>query len=262
MTIFINSIDTVTKLIDNLKNNQCGLYLRFGDGDYNISQNKEELLCKPSTEFVYWMHNAMKIRDDNIIICVPHHCKELGTLESGMYPGNHEYSKDAINNFISILNKIGGPCSKIYTNVALSYCASHHPDLVVEFHKLLKTKNILFIGNKRFKHDFLSNLFGKNINTIYVPERDAYLSRDKVFSEFESLYQNIYKNYEFFIIIMASGCSGRAFSAELYHKYYLKKNNFFLIDYGSLLDYMNGEITRAYMNEDPPKKDYIFKNLL
>ena len=68
-------------------------------------------------------------------------------------------------------------------------------------------------------------------------------------------------NYEYYIIIMASGCASRAFASVIYNNYFINNSNFFLFDYGSLLDYLYGLNTRAYMNLMPPKKNYILDNI-
>lgn len=260
MIIFIKSVDTINKLISLIENKKTGLYLRFGDGDYNISLGLSDMLLNPTSSSIFWMKEAMKLRGDDILTCIPHHCNEYGTLEEGMFPGNHEYDKSSVDKFVNILTRIGGSIERVYTNVALSYCASHNPEIVVQLHKQIKQNKVLFIGNKKYNYEFLSHLFGHDINIIYVPERDAYLEHDKIFLELDTLYEKNYNNDDYFIIIMASGCSGRAFSAEIYKKYYLNRKNFLLIDYGSLIDYLNGDNTRAYMELDPPKK-YILKQI-
>lgn len=259
MTQFINTINTLTTSMDIIKNNRRGLYLRYGDGDYNIVRGIPDLLCIPTDEFIKWMKISMSLRGDTVMTCVPHHCKELNTLEDGICPGNHEYDRNNVLLYLQILESYSPLPINIYSNIALSYCSSHRPDIVVDLHTLLKDKKIVFFGNKTYTDELLCLLFGKDIDRIDTNIRDSYLDHDAKMNEFDILYNNKLVNLEYFIIIMAAGCGGRAYSAELYIKY---TTNFFILDYGSLIDYLAGDNTRAYMDIDPPKKEYILNKLV
>jgi hypothetical protein len=177
-----------------------------------------------------------------------------------MFGGNHECPIDAVKQFIHKLSTIQHTTPSIlYSSVALCFCASHTPDLVIELHKELKKHHIMFIGNQNYSTEYLSTLFGTSLQRIHTPARDSYMEHDRVISEFDTLYQQTHRMYDFFVIIMAAGCGGRAFTAELYHKYPLL--NFFILDYGSLLDYMWGDNSRAYMTLDPPRAEYILDSI-
>ena len=142
---YISCLDTTTQIINYISNKHPGMYLRFGDGDFNLAENKNDLLAIANNELKDLMINSMSIRDDRIMICIPHHCTKINTLEIGMYPGNHEYPYDYIIRFLSILeSKSNSLPNKIYTNIALSYCAVYYPDVVVEIHKEIK-KTMLYI---------------------------------------------------------------------------------------------------------------------
>jgi hypothetical protein len=80
-------------------------------------------------------------------------------------------------------------------------------------------------------------------------------------NELNKLIQEKFKNNEYYVIIIAAGCASRAFSSEIYNNFFINNPNFFLFDYGSLLDYLYGLNTRAYMDLMPPKKDYILDNI-
>ena len=188
--------------------------------------------------------------------------KQINTLEIGMYPGNHEYPYNYIIRFLSILqNNCGNLPNKIYTNVALSYCSVYYPDLVIKLHKEIKTQKVLYIGNYLYSDIFLKKLFGENIIRINTNSNNAFDQYENVFVELENITNNILKKNDYYIIIIAAGCASRAFASIIYDKFFIKNENFFLFDYGSLLDYFYGLNTRAYMDLMPPNKDYILNNL-
>lgn len=259
---YINCFDTINHIFDFISNQKPGMYLRFGDGDFNLAENKNDLLAIANDNLKYKMLDTMSIRDEKIMICLPHHCKEINTLENGMYPGNHEYPLDYINRFLSILQiKNNTLPSKIYTNVALSYCSVYYPDLVVKLHKEIQKYNVIYIGNYIYSNSFLNKLFGNNITRIDTNSNNAFDQHNFVFTELDNLINKNYKNEIFFIIIIAAGCASRAFASDIYNKYFITNPNFFLFDYGSLLDYLYGLNTRAYMDLMPPLKDYILSNI-
>lgn len=66
---------------------------------------------------------------------------------------------------------------------------------------------------------------------------------------------------EYFVIIMATGCASRAFSGTIYKQYFISKPNFYIFDYGSLLDYLYGFVLREYLKIHPPDRDYILNNI-
>lgn len=260
MTQYVSTMDTVRIIIGMIQEKKPGMYLRYGDGDFNIASGKDDMLAIATPIFQHWMKESMKIL--NVMTCIPHHCKEIGTLEEGMYGGNHEYPLFMVEEFINVLRTIRNATPTIlYTNVALSYCSSHHPDLVIQLHKEIKKNHVLYIGNDTYSTKFLIKLFGSSLNRIHTPQRDSYAEHDRIFAEFDILYQEIYKSLDYFIIIMAAGCGGRAISGELHSIYIGDRANFFVFDYGSLLDCLWGYQSRAYMELDPPKTAYILDSI-
>jgi hypothetical protein len=260
--IYVNSFDTINKIYNFIKNQEPGIYLRFGDGDFNLAENLDDLLAKANENLKIMLLKSMSLRDDRVLICIPHHCKVINTLEEGMYPGNHEYPYEYVERFIRILkSRTQNLPNKIYTNVALSYCSVYYPDLIINLHKEIKKQNVIYIGNYLYSDEFLKKLFGENILRINTNSNNSFEQKDFVFNELNKLIEDKFVNYEYFVIIIAAGCASRAFASVIYENYFLKKPNFFLFDYGSLLDYLYGLNTRAYMDLMPPKKDYILNNI-
>ena len=143
----------------------------------------------------------------------------------------------------------------------MSYCSVYYPELVVELHKQIKQYDIIYIGNFIYSDDFLKKLFGKNINRINTNSNNSFDQLNFVMNELNKLIQEKFKNFEYYIIIIAAGCASRAFSSIIYTKFFINNPNFFLFDYGSLLDYLYGLNTRAYMDLMPPNKSYILDNI-
>lgn len=259
-TRLILSNDTVRTIIDMISRSQGGIYLRYGDGDFNILSGQNDMLAICTPNFQNSIRKSMLIKSPSVLISIPHHCHEKGTLEPGMFPGNHENPSSVVQHFIDTLSELQNRTLPVlYTSVAVCYCSSHNPDIIIELHKEIKKRNVVYIGNKNYSNEFLTKLFGTRLERINTEPRDSCMECDRVLSEFESLYQQTYHSLDFFVIIMAAGCGGRALSADLYFKY--PSLNFFILDYGSLLDCLWGDNTRAYMELDPPQTSYILNSI-
>ncbi len=259
---FIDTVSTISKIIFEIKNNKPGIYLRFGDGDFNLAENKNDMLAKANPRLQELMLQVINIRDDKVMIGLPHHCKEIGTLEKGMFPGNHENIYSSIKNFV---NKLGSKVSKpdkIYSSVALSQCSTNNPEKVIEIHKEIQKKQVLFIGNKLYSDEYINKLFGNNVLRINTNHVNSFDNFDEVINLFDNYYKDNKNNKNnYFVLVIAAGCASRAISGYLYHKYFVSNPNFFIFDYGSLLDYLYGFNTRAYMDLAPPQKKYILENI-
>jgi hypothetical protein len=254
---FVNSFGTIKHILEVIKNKKSGVYMRYGDGDFNIARGLDDMMAFANSRFSLKMRESFKLINDEIIVGIPHHCKILNTVESGMFPGNHEYDGRYV---IEYIKNFGESRKVFYTNVALHWCSNKYPDIVVELHKEIKTNKVLFIGNEDIKSDLLNTLFGKDISRINVPYRDAFNRFDGVMNEFKEFIDK-QSTDEYFIIIMASGCAGRVFSSEIYSNNFNSNKNFFILDYGSLLDYFAGNISRAFMKLDPPNSEYILNRI-
>jgi len=258
---FINCELTINKIIVDIAESRAGIYLRFGDGDFNLAQNKDDMLAKSNMQLSRDMLNSMSIRDNRVMICIPHHAKELKTVEKLMCPGYHEYDMKFVNHCLSVLH-FSNPLmpQKIYTNIALSYCAVETPEVVTKLHAAIKQHKVIFIGNYKYSEEFLLKLFGNNLIRIFTNDNNAYQQKNKILKELDIIMNEHIKN-EYFVIIMAAGCASRAFSGTIYKQYFISKPNFYIFDYGSLLDYLYGFVSREYLKIHPPDRNYILNNI-
>ena len=121
--------------------------------------------------------------------------------------------------------------------------------------------NFLCLKRLLYSDIFLQKLFGDNVTRINTNSNNAFNQKTIVLNELTRLMVEKFNKYDYYIIVIAAGCASRAFSSLIYDTYFVNNPNFFLFDYGSLLDYLYGLNTRAYMDLMPPKKDYILNNI-
>lgn len=240
---YFSTKETLEKIKRCISQDKTGVYLRFGDGDINLALGKSELFQGSNPVLTELMIQAFQLKGDNIFKALPLHCDALETVEDGMFPGNHEgqseWCKNLINSYYQISN-----CEnslELYSAVALCHQAVVDPDYTVAFLKEIGSKVKYFIGNETIPKDVLKTIFNENVIHIPTPSSNS-------FSEFDSIYDNFSNNVgldqEYSVVITSMGCSGRPMQKRIYDNY----ENFFLFDFGSLMDALCGNATRAWID--------------
>lgn len=252
---FYSTNETLDKISNLIETNTPGGYFRFGDGDVSLAMGITELLQQSNPQLKEYMIDAMRTKDPNILRTLPLHTKEWDTLEDGMFPGNHECPLDWCEEIYTRFQTITGESNiELYTNVALAHLAIQNPDVAIEFIKKLRTKVKYFIGNENIPEDLLHTIFNKDIVFIKTPSSNS-------FSKFESIYEEFVKSIkndnDYSVVVTSMGCTGRAMQKRIWDNH----KNFFLFDFGSLMDSLCGWETRAWMELTNFDKDN-FINLL
>jgi hypothetical protein len=217
-----------------------GAYLRFGDGDINLLEGRNELLQSGNLQIAGEILEAFSLTGNGILKCLPLHSKLFG-LMPGMKPGIHEVSDSWASNILARASKffVG---EKIYSPVALAYLAVFERDCALEFLRLLRNMNPIFVGNQNIPSHIIKKLFGETVH-IQTPAKQAFTQIDRVESETIDVLKQRDKNYQ--VIVIAMGCSGRVLAKRLIKN---SEFRFFLFDFGSLLDALCGWNTRAWID--------------
>jgi hypothetical protein len=254
---FYSTQETLDKISLIIKTKQKGAYFRFGDGDVNLALGVSELLQESNEKLKVMMTDAMRLNHPNVLRTLPLHCKDLETLEVGMFPGNHEaplnWCEDILNNF----RKITGELSEIelYSNVALSHISIQDPNYAAQFLKQISNQVKYFIGNENIPKEILEKLFGKDVIHIKTPSKSS-------FSKFEEIYQEFKKvsldDSEYSVVVTSMGCSGRAMQKKIWDNH----DNYFLFDFGSLMDALCGWETRAWIEMSNFNREEFIKKII
>lgn len=253
---FHKSEDTLNSIKKAIQANLHGAYLRFGDGDINLAIGKDDLLQPSNKKLSIEMQETLALSGLGILKALPLHCKEYG-LDDGMFPGNHECDKTWADDMLyKAAPYWGGKINEVYSPVALHFLASYKPKIALDFLKYMKSKNPLcIIGNENTPKLVVSALFGSQCKHIKTSPQNSYENIDSYEAEFDYLMKSNRSKYN--IVIVAMGCSGRVLQKRLFLKY----DNLFLFDFGSLLDALCGWDTRAWMKLSSFDKDSFLKKL-
>jgi hypothetical protein len=248
------TLEQIQKRIESEKN---GIYLRLGDGDINLALGRGELYQQANPVLSELMKNVIQLKNDGIFKALPLHCSELGTLEDGMFPGNHECQPDWCENIINSFQQISEEEGEIqlYSAVALCHQAVVDPEYASNFLKFISSKVKYFIGNENIPRDILEILFGKNVIHIPTPPSNSFSKFDTIYSSFVN---SVGADEEYSVVVTSMGCSGRPMQKRIYDNY----NNFFLFDFGSLMDALCGDATRAWIELTNFDKDGFLRKLV
>jgi hypothetical protein len=233
-----SSIETLNDIQNTISNKQIGAYMRFGDGDIFLMLGMDDMLHQANNKMAIEMRQAISLRSSNIHKGFPFHSKLFG-YEIGMEDDMHLVSdKDALKfiaatyPFIDVHN--------IYTSFALHYLATFNQEACVQFLLFLRSTNPIFVGNKNLAPELLRKLFSET--HIKTPVTNSYLEIDRI--EKELIQELDKKKSEFQVVVVAMGCPGRILQKRILQKGY----RVYLFDFGSLLDALNNDNTRLWID--------------
>lgn len=234
------TIDTLDKCKTIILSKQKGAYLRFGDGDLNLLENRDEMIQKSNRKLALEMKEAFNLSGNGILKCLPLHSLKFG-MEDGMKPGVHLGSNEWAENILRRCYEyfVG---DKIYSAVALAYLAVFNRDYTVDFLKTLRNYNPIFVGNENIDTEVIKSLFGQTVH-IKTKSDNAFDTIDDVEIRTCEAIKSRKESYQ--IIVLAMGCSGRVLQKRLL----LNKDNgdVFIFDFGSLMDAFCNWNTRAWI---------------
>jgi hypothetical protein len=233
-----SSLETLTDIQNTILNKQVGAYMRFGDGDIFIMLGKDDILHHANKQMAKEMREAIVYRNSNVHKGFPFHSKLFG-YENGMSENMHLVSDADALRFLGATYSLID-LKKIYTPVALHYLATFDQEACVQFLLFLKNTNPIFVGNMNLSSELLKKLFSEI--HIKTPDNNSYLEIDRIENE---LIQELDKKKNVYqVVVVAMGCPGRILQKRILNKGF----NVYLFDFGSLLDALNNDNTRLWID--------------
>lgn len=247
---YVSSVDTIRKLIECIDKQEPAIYLRFGDGDFNLMRGATDMLSGSSPEMIESYSKTMKYLSKDTMNSVNFHCKELNTLEEGMKPGIHENVYSSVCKFIEGIQRYIPGIDTLYSAVAAHHVLVYHPDVYIDLLQRIKENNsTIFLGNKDFDKSQLECFFG-NISCISANGNNSFNERERLWKEFDDVISNV-KDYT--IVILALGCGGRAMSHSFIESIHTYGKKVLFFDIGSSIDALMGHFhTRAWIEMTHP----------
>ncbi|WP_187388320.1 GT-D fold domain-containing glycosyltransferase [Seonamhaeicola marinus] len=232
------SLETLNDIKRTIREEKRGAYLRFGDGDIYLMRGLDDILHKANPKIAKEMKQAFSLNIGELHKALAIHSKLFG-FEKGMQEDMHLISDQNALNYLAVTHKYFN-LETIYTPVALHYLSTFDQDNCMEFLRFLKTYNPIFVGNEKVKIEIVKKLFGEI--HVKTPVSNSYDEIDRIENDLIELL-NMKKN-NFQVVVVAMGCPGRILQKRI-----LKKGfNVYLFDFGSLLDALNGENSRLWID--------------
>jgi hypothetical protein len=263
---FIQSYVTFNAIYDAINKKVTGRYLRFGDGDFNLMEGKSDMLARPNPELQDELIKVVSSMKPSDFFAVNFHCKELKTLEEGMYGGVHEVPLHiAYYNIAKLLEK-NPNCRRIYSTVALHHMLSQNPAHFTSLLRLIKSNgSSIILHSDSFDKEKLTTLFGAQ-QSISAPPKNSYDQKERIYSEFreklKSFQDETNQKSNYIVCILALGCGGRAMVPTLEKLLEETKNNYFILDFGCPIDILMGQKdTRAWIELTNPNVDLVYQTI-
>ena len=235
------SSETLTTIQSIIHKNESGIYLRFGDGDYMLAENKNDKMQIADNNLSIEMRESIGINGKNVLKSIPLYCEKYGMKEKYMFPGNHLLDEGVCNNLLAIANKYwNGDITDVYSHVALHYTSTHSIHECISFLNFLKLNNHIIIGNQNVPEEILKKLFGNDYRWIKTPDKNSYFDIDRIESEFD----RVIDDSKYTVVTTFMGCSGRVMQKRIWSKH----KNLFLFDFGSLMDAVCNWKTRGWIH--------------
>ena len=241
------SEETMYKVLDLIDSKTKGAYLRFGDGDLNIMEMKDDSYNRCNIFFSNELKESISVNDSNYLVGINLICNKYGLLEPGMFPGNHEWPEKICDEFYhKICNIIGRKFTNFYSQIALNYLITMKQREATKILYKLKTaclqNNVLFIGNSNINKNIIDLYFG---NCVYI-ECKPKNSYDDINVVEQQLIKELSNNDKYTIVICCMGVATRVLIKRIWNN--SNVSNYFLLDFGSIIDALSGIDSRAYIS--------------
>jgi hypothetical protein len=239
------SLETMNKVLEIIENKNKGAYLRFGDGDLNIMEMKDDSYNRCNLLFSNELKESISINDNNYLIGINLICDKYGLLEPGMFPGNHEWPEKICDDFYKkICAIICRNFNNFYSQIALNYLITmKQPDAIEILYKLkllCLQNNTIFIGNTNINRDIIKLYFG-NYSFIECKQKNSY---DDINSVEHKLSHQL-RSDKYNIVICCMGVATRVLIKRIWNN---NITNYFILDFGSIIDALSGIDSRAYIS--------------
>jgi hypothetical protein len=241
---------TFDLLFDNLKNKEKTVYLRFGDGEVNLINNRGHRDQESSKEVVEELKQSFSLKGEGVIKGLPLHSDIFGK-ECFMEEGVHwRDDNDAISLLSGCFEYFTG--SKIYSPVPLHYLMVYEKNLAISFLKEIKAKSPIFVGGEQNQFSIINDVVGAS-DFIKVPDQNAY----KKIAEVEKALRKaiVSKNSDFTVVVFSCGVLAKALSKRLWEANDL--GDLYLFDLGSVIDVFHGRDRWTWVKKSGIDKFYI-----
>jgi hypothetical protein len=237
-----NMQQTLEHLYNILENESKVVYVRFGDGDFNIMSN--------TSRCIEHAHSPELEREllESFEIDHPQYVKGAMLNEPtfngiDLQPRNQQENNTIIN---FIQNKFKVDLFTIYSHVLFTYACVHQQDIFLDFlNTFIRPKKKMFVGS--VDKESMEKLVGKIDYYVKIPVADVHEQ-----SKFEGAYYSIDEWYpkvlehidDVDVVLPTAGMAGRVLCKRLWN---LDKP-IHVIELGSIVDAVIGKKSRSWIS--------------
>ena len=227
-----STVETFSYLESRLSSGEKVFFLRFGDGEVFDMMGKSRRNQTNSPELIKEMKEAFSIQDQNYIKAIAINMPYEKGMSDGVF-ANYSFNAKLEDFILDLFNDIS---LSFFNPITFRYLSVFKPKLVFNFfNKYIRPKKKMFIGSTN--QDTAEKLYGKINHYINIPAKSAYSNIDEWWPEVENNCHDIE------IIIVSAGAATKVVAKRLWNK----NLNVQLFDFGSIIDAIDGKVTRTWI---------------
>jgi len=247
---FVSVSDTFDHLFENLKARKKTVFLRFGDGEINLINDRKHRDQNNSKYLIKELKDTFSLKGKGVIKGLPIHSDKFGK-EAFMEEGVHwRRDKDAVSLLSGCFEYFIG--SRIYSSVPVHYLMVHERGLVLEYFKELKSHNPVFVGGEHNDATIIEKVVGAS-EILKVSARHAYKDIDRIEKDLRKIIDS--RSSDFHVVIFSCGVLAKALSKRLWLSNDL--GTLYLFDLGSVIDVFHGRDEWTWVRKAEIDKVYI-----
>jgi len=227
-----STIETFSYLESKLSSNEKVFFLRFGDGEVFDMMGKSRRNQINSPKLIKEMKEAFLIQDQNYIKAIAINMPYEKGMSDGVF-ANFSFNAKLEDFILDLFNDLS---LSFFNPITFHYLSVFKPKLVFNFlNKYIRPKKKMFIGSTN--QNIAEKLYGKINYYISVPPKSAYSNIDEWWPEVENNCADVE------IIIVSAGAATKVVAKRLWNK----NLNIQLFDFGSIIDAVDGKVTRTWI---------------
>jgi hypothetical protein len=243
-----SSEETANRVLSIIQKREKGALARFGDGDTRIANG----LCSRTHRNAGNIKNLQKDMKESFGINHPNYLRSLclyfedyATRLKSVVSVQRIYDK--IQREIQTTSKLWVGPRSIYSPYSMIWLLHENEDRFCQYMYNIShaVDNIIFVGNKNIPYSLVQSLFYNQIlqdRVIECPVTNAGLVFEDIWKSIDSKMKEL-RGYT--LVVLCCGNTGRALCGRLWKSNY--NRNYFVLDYGSLIDGLAGYTTRSWI---------------
>ncbi|MFC2087317.1 GT-D fold domain-containing glycosyltransferase [Bacteroidota bacterium] len=227
------TIESYYTLREKLLTEKRLFFTRFGDGEIISMMGRDHRSYKFSTALQKELFECISIDDPNFLIALPVNYKKERKMTVGVF-SPYDFN-DTMVDFLE-KQKLVKEGHRYENIVVFHYLAVFKPKFIYTFfEEFIRPKRKMFIGST--PHQIAEKLYDTIHYYFQVPAKNAYQVVDEIWPDILKVIEDVE------LVIPSAGAASNVISKRLWYTKYTVQ----LLDIGSIIDAVEGKISRTWI---------------